>query len=89
MGTARLEPERCWAVQGQPCDYCIKECPLGEKALRWSNGRPEIVEDVCTGCGMCVHICTATPSALSVERSPVLVPPDPAPAISPEDSDQI
>jgi len=67
MGTARLAPERCWAVQGQPCDYCVTACPIGETALRWDGGRPEVVADGCVGCGLCVHYCTATPPALAVE----------------------
>ncbi len=66
MGTARLDAELCWAAQGQPCDYCLGECPLGEAALCWQDGRPAVVEEACTGCGCCVAICTATPSALSV-----------------------
>ena len=67
MGTARLEPGHCWAVRGQPCDYCVKECPLGERALRWNGDRPEVVVDGCVGCGLCAHICTATPSALRID----------------------
>ncbi len=67
-GTARLDPDRCWAVLGQPCDYCVKECPLGERALRWRDGWPEVVAEACTGCGMCVAICTATPPALRISR---------------------
>jgi ferredoxin-type protein NapG len=67
MGTARLNPAACWAVQGQPCDYCVKECPLGDRAIRWNGDRPEIVEEGCTGCGMCVYICTADPPALRIE----------------------
>jgi ferredoxin len=66
MGIARLDPALCWAVKKQPCDYCVKECPLGEAALRWNDDRPEVVEEECVGCGMCVHICAATPSALTV-----------------------
>lgn len=66
MGTARLDPERCWAVQGQPCDYCVKECPVGEDALRFVGGIPQIGE-ACVGCGMCVQICTATPAALRID----------------------
>ncbi len=66
MGTARLDPGRCWAALGQPCNYCVKECPLGERALRWRDGRPEVVAEACAGCGMCVAICTATPAALRV-----------------------
>lgn len=68
LGLARLDATRCWAAQGQPCDYCVKECPLGEAALRWNGDRPEIVDDGCNGCGQCVHICTATPPALRIER---------------------
>lgn len=66
MGTARLDEGRCWAAKGQPCDYCVKECPLGAKAISFRDGRPRIAEDVCVGCGMCVYICTADPAALSV-----------------------
>ncbi len=66
LGTARLDPDRCWAALGQPCDYCVKECPLGEKALTWKDGRPEVITEACVGCGMCVTICTATPAALRV-----------------------
>jgi len=67
MGTARLDPTRCWAVKGQPCDYCVPACPRGAAALRWNGDRPEIDPIGCTGCGMCVHICTATPEALSID----------------------
>lgn len=66
MGTARLDASRCWAALGQPCDYCVKECPLGERALRFESGRPLVIEETCTGCGMCVHICTADPAALEI-----------------------
>ncbi len=66
MGTAVLNPALCLAVQGQPCDDCIKSCPLGESALRWGGDRPEVVVGHCVGCGMCVEVCPARPRALSV-----------------------
>jgi MauM/NapG family ferredoxin protein len=66
LGTARLDPSLCWAAKGQPCDYCVSECPLGESALRWNGDRPEVVADDCNGCGRCVHICAADPAALRV-----------------------
>jgi ferredoxin-type protein NapG len=66
MGTARLDPARCWAAFGQPCDYCVKMCPVGEKALRWSGNRPEVNEEHCTGCGMCDHICPAPGGAFRI-----------------------
>ena len=67
MGLARLSTSRCWAAQGQPCDYCIKECPVGEKALKWNGVHPEVVEPGCTGCGMCTYICPTTPKAITIE----------------------
>jgi len=67
MGTARLDPAACRAVRGQPCDDCLKECPLGDSAIRWNGDRPKIVDEVCTGCGMCVFICPTDPPALSIE----------------------
>ena len=66
MGTAYLNAAFCWAAQGQPCDACLKVCPLGERALRNNDGVPEVVEEGCVGCGMCVQICPATPPALTV-----------------------
>jgi MauM/NapG family ferredoxin protein len=66
MGVARIDPQRCWAHQGQPCDYCVTECPLGEAVLRMLDGHPEIIEDRCAGCGMCLYICTATPPAIQI-----------------------
>jgi len=72
MGTARLDPSRCWAAKGQPCDYCVKECPLGASALTWREGRPHVVAGACAGCGMCVYICTADPSALSMDSSAIM-----------------
>ncbi len=72
MGTARFDPAHCWAARGQPCDYCVQECPVisssdGEKALRWRGNRPEVNEQTCVGCGLCVHICTGSEPALRIE----------------------
>jgi ferredoxin-type protein NapG len=67
MGTARLDPERCVTFQGEACDECARVCPLGEDALRMRDGHPEVVEDGCVGCGMCVFLCAVTPSALRID----------------------
>ena len=66
MGTARLLADQCWSVQGQACDLCVPQCPQGEAALRWNGRYPEVTETNCTGCGMCVHVCPATPAALEI-----------------------
>jgi ferredoxin-type protein NapG len=66
MGTAHLDPARCWSALGQPCDYCVKHCPVGELALHWNGRHPEVGIDHCTGCGVCVNICPAPGGALRV-----------------------
>ncbi len=66
MGTARLEASRCWSVRKQPCDYCVAECPLGERALQWDGDRPRILRDACAGCGMCAWICPTPEGAIVI-----------------------
>ncbi|MDQ7086340.1 MAG: 4Fe-4S dicluster domain-containing protein [Acidobacteriota bacterium] len=67
MGTAVIDRARCWAAQGQPCDYCLAACPLGEKAIVAVGGVPRIRAEGCTGCGLCSHICPTTPRAIRID----------------------
>ncbi|HYG56753.1 MAG TPA: 4Fe-4S dicluster domain-containing protein, partial [Symbiobacteriaceae bacterium] len=53
MGTAILDPTHCWAFQGQVCDLCYQRCPFPDEAIKMVAGKPQIVEDLCTGCGQC------------------------------------
>jgi ferredoxin-type protein NapG len=61
----RFWAERCWAVRGQQCDYCVEACPEDPPALRVAPDGVTIDEDACTGCGLCIFYCTATPRALT------------------------
>lgn len=58
-------PDRCRAVRGQACDYCVQACPFDTPALRVTQSGVIIDEDACTGCGLCIFYCTATPRALT------------------------
>ena len=59
MGTAHLIPNKCFAYQGQVCDYCYMNCPLKNDAIVMENGRPRINEVSCNGCGICEYLCPA------------------------------
>ena len=57
------------------CDICIKECPIGEKAIimeeiQDAHGkkvkRPKVL-DGCTGCGVCVMVCPTEKPSIIVE----------------------
>lgn len=58
MGLALIELAECYAMQGQPCDYCILRCPLKTQAIRpGKRGAPVIIQGGCVGCGVCAHLC--------------------------------
>lgn len=66
MGRALLDADRCYLSRKQPCDYCVVRCPIGNTAIRFgSDGLPVIVEEHCTGCGVCVYLCPG--DALRIE----------------------
>lgn len=67
IGTAVVDPAACWAHQGQICDLCYHRCPFPNEAIKLVDGRPEIVPEVCTGCGLCVYACVSTPVSITVE----------------------
>ena len=65
MGTARIERFDCMAWQGTFCTVCSERCPV-EGAISVDGGKPTIVEETCTGCGVCQHVCPAPYNAVLV-----------------------
>ncbi|MBI5247605.1 MAG: 4Fe-4S binding protein [Elusimicrobia bacterium] len=67
IGLAVVNAATCYMGQGQPCDYCVKECPVKPKAIALgARGLPAVVNaDTCTGCGECAQICPA--NAITIE----------------------
>ncbi|MFG0331317.1 MAG: 4Fe-4S dicluster domain-containing protein [Phycisphaerales bacterium] len=63
MGTAQINPETCLAWSGPGCSVCIERCPV-EGAIVTDRGRPRVVEDSCTGCGVCRYVCPAPSNAV-------------------------
>jgi ferredoxin-type protein NapG len=67
MGTAVINPDTCWAYEGQVCDLCYQRCPFPDEAIRMVAGKPEIFVDACTGCGLCAYVCVSTPISIKIE----------------------
>jgi ferredoxin-type protein NapG len=63
MATARIEQFNCLAWQGSFCTVCSEQCPVTD-AIALETGKPRIVENVCTGCGVCQHVCPAPQNAI-------------------------
>ncbi len=70
MGLARVDRDLClpWAYD-VPCIVCEEACPLPEKAIRLDEAvvdgeagqvtlqRPDVVKELCIGCGICEYQC--------------------------------
>jgi polyferredoxin len=68
IGIARIDQTRCitWS-EGRDCIVCEEMCPIPEKAIKLGGGgqghgagggrHPQVIEDLCIGCGICEHQC--------------------------------
>jgi MauM/NapG family ferredoxin protein len=68
IGVARIDQTRCitWA-EGRDCIVCEEMCPVPEKAIKLGSGgqgrgsgggrHPQVIEELCIGCGICEHQC--------------------------------
>lgn len=63
IGTARIDMQTCLAYQNSFCTVCSEQCPV-QGAIELTNGKPRIVEQKCTGCGICQHVCPAPQNAV-------------------------
>ncbi|HSV12791.1 MAG TPA: 4Fe-4S dicluster domain-containing protein [Tepidisphaeraceae bacterium] len=66
MGTAVWHEETCLRTRGEDCTICVDQCPVGEMALVLRDGRIEVLEAGCTGCGVCQHRCPTSPKSITV-----------------------
>jgi len=57
----------------EACRVCVDRCPFPDEAIRLVPGadgqppHPMVVEEVCTGCGLCVFGCPTLDPAIIVE----------------------
>ena len=68
IGVARIDQTKCitWA-EDRDCIVCEEMCPVPEKAIRLGGGgqgrgsgggrHPQVIEELCIGCGICEHQC--------------------------------
>jgi len=78
MGTARIKRRLCLTYAqddrpAQPCRTCVDRCPYPGDAIRMSVpsegglAHPEVVADVCTGCGLCTFGCPTPEPAIIID----------------------
>ncbi|HET6407737.1 MAG TPA: 4Fe-4S dicluster domain-containing protein [Chthoniobacteraceae bacterium] len=63
IGLARIDAVNCLPYQGRACSACVEDCPV-PGAIVLVGEKPRIVEDICTGCGVCQFVCPAPDNAI-------------------------
>lgn len=66
MGSAFIVKNKCYAFNGQVCDYCYDRCPEKGKAVIMDENKPVIISKKCTGCGICEYYCPAPGKGVTV-----------------------
>jgi MauM/NapG family ferredoxin protein len=79
MGTARVRESRCltWSSESrsaQTCRTCVDRCPYPDQAIRMvpaeeegQPAHPEVIEEACTGCGLCCFGCPTMEPAIVID----------------------
>lgn len=65
MGSALIQSHDCLNALGTACSVCVERCP-SEGALVLQNNRPHVNTSLCTGCGVCHHVCPAPNNAVII-----------------------
>ncbi len=68
MGTAQLDPYRCFCFAEEECKICFETCPLKGRAIFWDDDikAPLINMNECVGCGVCLHSCPSPEKPISI-----------------------
>lgn len=70
--TVFVVARHCLAYQNSFCSVCREHCPM-KGAIKIENGRPFIVADQCTACGICSEVCPAPTNAILMLESPAVL----------------
>ena len=66
MGSAIWHEDTCLRREGGSCTICVDRCPLGSVAIALREGRIEVIDAGCIGCGVCQHDCPTYPKSITV-----------------------
>ncbi len=69
LGTARIQPLDCLNNLSSTCSVCLERCPV-PGAMAFEGAAPVVVEALCTGCGVCQHVCPAPHNAVAILPNP-------------------
>ena len=66
MGTAIWDEHMCVRTYGTECKICVDKCPLGTVAIDLRDGKIQVNESGCIGCGVCEHECPTPAKSITI-----------------------
>jgi MauM/NapG family ferredoxin protein len=69
LGLAQVQPLDCLNRLGSSCSVCLERCPV-PGALELVGDVPVANERLCTGCGICQHVCPSPQNAIAILPNP-------------------
>jgi ferredoxin-type protein NapG len=66
MGTAIWDEHMCTRTYGNECKICVEKCPLGTAAIDLRDGKIQVNESGCIGCGVCEHECPTPAKSITI-----------------------
>jgi|GEM_PF-693592 len=69
IGLALLQQYNCLAYNQSFCTICAEHCPH-QGAIELNQGKPLIIAQNCTGCGICHSVCPAPMNAIMIMPNP-------------------
>lgn len=85
IGLAMIQQFSCLAWNHSFCSVCVERCPEDD-AIEVVHGKPRILAENCTGCGICHSVCPAPINAILLMPNPSRpaaqgAPPDTTPTL--------
>lgn len=69
LGSARVQPLDCLNRLSSTCSVCVERCPV-PGAMAFAGDVPAVNEALCTGCGVCQHVCPSPRNAILMLPNP-------------------
>ncbi len=65
IACASINTRTCLPYMGPECGACDSACPV-DGAMIWDDFKPVIIQDMCTGCGLCREACITEPKSIEI-----------------------
>ncbi|KAA3596778.1 MAG: 4Fe-4S dicluster domain-containing protein [Calditrichaeota bacterium] len=73
IGLAELQKDKCLSFNGSLCMTCYDACPLKRTAIKFKFNKPIVIDEECTGCGICEEFCVLEKGTKGIVVKPLMI----------------